>query len=172
MLIITIVIFMFFQSLTCSAQELDQFQNIQIDPKFKVAIESDPFLMTGMLDVKEIDGKQYIISVGVTENENAGEDTARTRLKMTKIAILKAEAEIAKFIQTEVSTETSLEKRTEKTTEIEQEREKREVRVQKILREITTTRAHEILRLVERIGSWYSEDMEFYYAAVAMPIND
>lgn len=167
------IVFVMMQIITCYAEEKNTFKEIQIAEAFEQVLLSDPFLMTGAVDIKEIDGKQYVISVAMTTNEHQTTPTADARLTMLKIATLKAKAEIAKYIYEEISTSDTIEKTTEKETEREQERQKRSLRVNTILRESITTQIRDaVLRRVKRIGTWYSEDMSFYYVAVAMPIEE
>lgn len=156
---------------TAVAQSLNDFKDIQIDEMFDASLRSDPFLMHGMVDILDIQGRKYIVGVGVTTNKEADGSDAKKRLDMMKVASINAKAEIAKFLNVDVSIDTLVQKTLQTSTIKGGDEAARKVRkVDKLVKKITRERARECLPGIKRVGTWYSADGSLYYLAVAAEI--
>jgi len=151
--------------------EAHSFTQIDIVESFRECLLADEPLMQGSVDLKKVNGTNYLIAVGMTFNKQIKQPgDPKAKLDMMKVAEIKARAEMAKYLETEVFTETTLTRETEtQTTRVSGEVSKQQ-RIRRELQDVTVERAQLLMRRSIVIGTWYSADQQFYYSAVALPV--
>jgi len=143
-------------------------EDLKIQKPYEEAIVSDPFLMEGGISVVTIPGEgEVLIAVGVVANKAKSQPNNPKAFLMTRTrGRVEAQKTVSLWLRTEIETKTTLEK--EKFTRIVQTEEgkKRQKVVEKLVKTWTLERSNAALKRAKVVGTWYSEDRQFYYTAV------
>jgi hypothetical protein len=170
----TFLIILVIFSITFETQGQDEpnFHKIRIkDGEFEKVLKSNPHILEGMMDVVEIEGQKYLISIGTSPlAENKTPEKMLSALKYAREVAKKAFSErlnIAistyKSIETEVNTTTVLNK--DGIPEVVE-------RINETFFSFIKTSSNELIRAPEQkeIGWWISEDRTLLYAGIAYPM--
>ena len=152
-----------------------EFTKVRVkEERFQPVLFADPSLMAGLLDVKRVDGKLYLISVGSAVNKFKKNPVPKSFLDSMIVARQNAKANVAKFIETKLYTETTFIKETEKVTKTTGGKVERTRRVRTTLKTFTKEESLQLIHSPERkeLGWWISADENFFYLGIAFPLPD
>ena len=159
------------KSSSANAPNVPGYSKIQINPKFRGAVTSNPFLMDGMWDTIEVEGKRYLVSVGTSPANPARASDPRTRMSWMKVAQSNAKKNVMNYLSGRVDTETYIDKKTETKTVKSGKNVERTKRVDKVMRSWTSESARGALMGAIPIGTWYTADGTMLYSGIAIPLD-
>lgn len=143
------------------------FQNFKIDPLFQKLFLDNPFWFeqTGAKIVKLKNGNTILISIGSAVLKN---NTPNAKSEAEKIANIRALANFASSIHgVQVS---RIEKLNEKNQIIIENDKEVNKSISEHL-EITETKVNGLVKNMQVIGTWYSNDVSIFYLAIGKSIN-
>lgn len=152
-----------------------EFKKIRLkENSFKNVLFSDPMLMSGLIDVKEVEDRNYLISVGTSVNKFKSKPIPKSYMESITIAKQNAKANLSKFIQNEIQIETTLTQTTDKTGKTEGNKIIRNIRVRTYLDQITKEKSSQLIHNTNQkeLGWWISADDNFFYFGIAFAMPD
>ena len=167
-----IILVIFLTTFTAQGEDEPKFHKIRIkDPNFEKVLKENSHIMEGILDVIEVEGKKYMISVGtsslpkITTPEKMLSALSYSRLmakrnfsEMLNLVMTAKESFVAKYETIYTKDEDG------KTETIE--------RVMETFTSFIQTKSKQYIRSPEQqeIGWWISEDRTLLYAGIAYPM--
>ena len=152
-----------------------EFKKIRLkENSFKNVLFSDPMLMSGLIDIKEVESRNYLISVGISVNKYKTKPIPASYMESMTLAKQNAKANLSKFIQNEIQTETTLTHSTQKIRKNVANEIIREIRVATHLNELTKEKSLQLIHNTNQkeLGWWISADDNFFYFGIAFPMPD
>ena len=157
-----------------------RFFKLKIKEKaFEDALLKDSDLMGGLIDVREIDGRKYLISVGACA---LSPDAVPGSVKYNPEKLVKAigyaetmaKAKLARLIKLTMSAKETFSSSYEEVTKIDSEgKELRIRRVKEIFTSYSKSKSLEHILSIDQkeIGWWITSDKQWLYKGIAYPLN-
>ena len=153
--------------------ENDSFQKLRIkDKSFETALLARSEIMSGLIDVIEVDKKRYLVSVGICYMD--GKPSPQKLLASMKYARIKAKEKVARLIGETMSSKESFTTHYEEIVKVDQEGNEETIkRVKETFLSFTQSDSEQIIHSPDQkeLGWWISAEGDQMGIAIAYPIK-
>ena len=153
--------------------ENDAFQKLRIKNKsFEIALLARSEIMSGLIDVIEVDEKRYLVSVGICYMD--GKPSPQKLLASMKYARIKAKEKVARLIGETMSSKESFTTHYEEIVKVDQEGNEETIkRVKETFLSFTQSDSEQIIHSPDQkeLGWWITAEGDQMGIAIAYPIK-
>jgi len=167
----TLIHCLFLTNAFCEDKEL--FKKLRIsDKSFEKALLDRSEIMSGLIDVIEVDKKRYLVSVGICYID--GKPSPQKLLSAMKYSRIKAKEKIARLIGETMSSKESFTSHYEEIVKIDQEGNEETIkRVKETFLSFTQSESQQIIHSPDQkeLGWWITAEGDQMGLAIAYPIK-